>query len=356
MDAEVIKGFVEEIMDISEWGKTHNILLFRGKLYGSAEATMTRLREKLSPFNFIPLISKGKEGVILKIGFLPEKKKPKKPTIHIVLFALTVLSTLYAGAYYVTDNFLINPSDLLKGIPFSLSILLILGSHELGHFFTSQHAGVDASLPYFIPFPHLFGTLGAFIKIRSPIPDKKSLMKIGAAGPLAGLAFAIPILIIGFKLSQVVSLSELEELKKMPDLAVGPSILFYLMLRFSIDLPQGYTVLLHPLAFAGWAGIFVTGLNLLPAGQLDGGHISYAVFGRYHKWVARGVFFVLLPLGILWPGWWIIAGLLFFLIGLRHPPPLDDITPLGSSEKFIGWLAIGLFVLTFTPIPVIVLP
>lgn len=347
MDAEKIRGLVEEVMDISEWGIAGNTIQFTGKLYSSAEETMGALREKLSSYNLIPLVSQGKEGVILKIGFLREVKKNRKPTIHIILFSLTVLSTLFVGAFHAKGNPLANPSDLLKGIPFSFSILLILGSHELGHFFTSQRSKVDASLPYFIPFPHLLGTFGAFIKIRSPIPDKKSLIRIGAAGPLTGLLFAIPISVIGLKLSEVVSLSEL---KTMPLLSLGNSILFYFIVKLSVSVPPGYEILLHPVALAGWAGILVTGLNLMPVGQLDGGHISYAVFGRYHKWVARAIFFGLIPLGLVWAGWWVWAVLLFFL-GVQHPPPLNDITPLEGKEKFLGWLSLVLFVLTFTPIP-----
>ncbi len=347
MDSEQIRSFVQEIMHISECGVERNTFQFRGKLYASAEESMTKLKKNLSPFNLIPLLSEEKDEVVLRIGFLKKTKKPERLSIPIILLALTILSTLFVGAFHAEGNPLVNPADWIKGIPFSLSILLILGSHELGHFFTSHRNKVDASLPYFIPFPHLFGTFGAFIKMRSPIPDKKTLVKIGAAGPFVGLAFAIPIAVIGLKLSQVVSLSEMG---KMPGLYLGNSILFHFLVKLSIAVPEGCDVFLHPVALAGWAGILVTGLNLLPVGQLDGGHVSYAVFGRYHKWVARGIFFALLPLGLLWHGWWLWAGLIFFL-GIQHPPPLDDITPLGSSERFIGWSSLALFVLTFTPIP-----
>ncbi len=351
MDPEQIGNLAEEVMEISESGFEKNTLMFKGKLYRSAEETMDRLKETLTPFNLVPLLSKSEDKVILKIGLLKKRGTVRGHTIHIVLFALTILSTLYAGAFHVTNSFLMDPLELLKGIPFSFSILLILGSHELGHFFAARNSRVDASLPYFIPFPHLFGTFGAFIKIRSPIPDKKTLIRIGAAGPLVGLAFAIPVSVIGLRLSEVVFVSEMD---KMPGLHLGTSILFYLMMKLSIVLPEGFSVSLHPVALAGWAGILVTGLNLLPVGQLDGGHISYAIFGKYCKWIARGVFFALLPLGFVWHGWWLWAVLIFFL-GIQHPPPLDDITPPGRSEKLLGWLSLILFALTFTPIPLRVL-
>jgi membrane-associated protease RseP (regulator of RpoE activity) len=352
MDPQRIKGFVEEVMIISGWDVDQNAFLFKGELRRSAEAAMAVLRENLRPLNLIPLLSKKDNQVILSIRFLREPKKSTRPAIHVVLFALTVLSTLFVGSLHAQGNPLVNPSDLLKGIPFSFSILLILGSHELGHFFTSQHNRVDASLPYFLPFPHLFGTFGAFIRMRSPIPDKKTLVRIGAAGPLIGLAFAIPIVVIGLKLSQTISLSELET---MPSLSLGNSILFSLIAKSSVTIPEGHELLLHPVAFAGWAGILVTGLNLMPVGQLDGGHIGYGILGKYHKWLARVIFFSLLPLGLQWPGWWIWAALLFFL-GIQHPLPLDDITPLGTRERIVGWLCLALFLLTFTPIPLRLLP
>jgi len=352
MNPEKIKDFVEEVMMVSEWNVDQNAFLFKGQLYRSPEATMATLRGNLRSFNLVPLLSKRDNQVILAIRFLRESKKSRRPTIHVVLFALTVLSTLFVGALHAQGNPLVNPFDLLKGIPFSFSILLILGSHELGHFFTSQHNRVDASLPYFLPFPHLFGTFGAFIRMKSPIPDKKTLVRIGAAGPLIGLAFAIPIVVIGLKLSHTVSVSELE---RMPGLSLGNSILFSLIAKSSVTVPEGHDLLLHPVAFAGWAGILVTGLNLMPVGQLDGGHIGYGILGKYHKWLARGVFFSLLPLGLQWPGWWVWAALLFFL-GIQHPLPLDDITPLGIGEKIIGWLSLALFLFTFTPIPLRLLP
>jgi membrane-associated protease RseP (regulator of RpoE activity) len=186
------------------------------------------------------------------------------------------------------------------------------------------------------------------IRQRSPIPDRRVLLKIGIAGPLAGLTFAVPVAIIGLRLSQAVPLSDLVD---MPSLQLGDSILFSLLARLFVSVPHGHELLLHPVAFAGWAGILVTGINLMPVGQLDGGHISYSVLGDRHKWVARSMFLLLFPLTFRFFGWWVWIPLLLFLIGIQHPKPLDDITSLNRREEALGLSGFALFILTFTPIP-----
>ncbi|KPJ60451.1 MAG: hypothetical protein AMJ46_06855 [Latescibacteria bacterium DG_63] len=347
MNAQEIRTLAEDVMQIRESGVERNAYVFRGMLYGTAEETMTRLKGALEPFSMVPLLSQEDGGVVLRIGFLKIHKKTSRSSIHLLLFALTVVSTLYAGAAWATGNPLVSPVHLVKGVPFSLSILLILGSHELGHFITSRRSEMDASLPYFIPFPFVLGTLGAVIRQRSPMPDRNTLLRVGVAGPLVGLAFALPITVIGLRLSEAVPLSQVQGASGY---RFGESLLFGLLMRFLMPVTSDSAILLHPVAIAGWAGILVTGMNLLPAGQLDGGHVGYAILGRLHKWVARGLLVALIGLGLWWQGWWVWAVLLF-LFGVQHPPPLDDITPLGRTERVLGWLCLALFVLTFTPIP-----
>ncbi len=278
----------------------------------------------------------------------PEARKPQRLWVHALLFALTVLTTLFAGALHAGQNPFAHPLALLAGIPFSFSLLAILGSHEMGHYLLARHHGVRATLPYFIPFPHpLIGTLGAVIRIRSPIPSRNALLDIGVAGPIAGILVALPLTLLGIHWSQVVPAGNLPQ-----GLHLGEPLLFrFLVWMVKGMLPPDTTLVLHPVAFAGWLGFFVTALNLLPAGQLDGGHIAYALFGPLHRWISRATFLALVLLGLLWVGWWTWALLILFFIRFDHPAPLNQVSELASSRRWIGYLAILLFLLTFVPVP-----
>lgn len=206
--------------------------------------------------------------------------------LPLLLFLLTVLTTLIAGSSFSVsfDELLKDPLLLAKGIPFAFSLLSILLAHEMGHFITSRRYRVDVTLPYFIPAPTLFGTLGAVIKMKSPIHKKTMLLDIGAAGPLAGITVAVPLVVLGLSQSQLISVSGAGE----SYLYFGDSLLFKLLSFLVIGkIPDGYDIMLSPVAFAGWVGFLVTALNLMPMGQLDGGHISYALFGRGHRIVSR---------------------------------------------------------------------
>ncbi len=269
-----------------------------------------------------------------------------KPFIPIALFAVTVLTTLAAGALQQGANLLEQPGDIRKGFPFAFTLLLILGSHEFGHYFVSRYHRVEATFPYFIPAPTLIGTFGAVIRMKSPIMDRRSLLDIGVAGPLAGLVVSIPALFIGLALSEIVP-SVPEE-----GISLGNSILFSLLVRAVHGaVPAEINLVLHPVAFAGWIGLLVTSLNLLPVGQLDGGHVIYAVFGRRQQIVAKGVLILLFFLGIFaWTGW-LFWGAILLVMGINHPPVVYDWIPLDGGRKIIGWLTLGLFLMTFTPVP-----
>jgi membrane-associated protease RseP (regulator of RpoE activity) len=279
--------------------------------------------------------------------FLSDPPKPRgKITVHILLFLLTLFTTLIAGAIQEGVNPLEKPGAIYKGFPFSLALMAILLAHELAHYWIARRHGMNVTLPYFIPAPSFIGTFGAFIKMRSPAQDRRVLLDVGAAGPLVGVAFAIPFLILGLELSEV------RVIQGQMGTQLGSSLLLHLTSWALFGpLPEGTDIIIHPVGFAGWIGLLVTSLNLLPVGQLDGGHIAYALFGEKQKIISKVVFIGLLALGVFgWPGW-LLWALLLFLMGFRHPPPLYGWVPLDRRRKIIGWLAAVVFGLTFIPIP-----
>jgi membrane-associated protease RseP (regulator of RpoE activity) len=271
----------------------------------------------------------------------------KFPFLHISLFVLTVLSTLLVGAVQTGADLIEEPSKIYKGIPFSLTLMIILLSHELSHYFSSRKHGVEATLPYFIPAPTIFGTFGAFIKMKSPIVTRKALIDIGASGPIAGFIISVIATIIGLNMSEIVSSAHAKGA-----LNLGDSLLFSLLSRIILGVtPSDSDILLNPVAFAGWIGLFVTSINLIPIGQLDGGHIAYALFGEKHSRLSFMLIFVMVLFGLfLWEGWFVWAVLLLIL-GMKHPPVIYWEVPLDSKRKFIGWLALVIFILTFIPTP-----
>jgi membrane-associated protease RseP (regulator of RpoE activity) len=284
------------------------------------------------------------------------------PWVNVALFGVTCVSTMIVGTALMEDythswngvlaflgEMLRTPAVILKGLPFSFAIMTILLAHEMGHYLTCRYYGIDATLPYFIPAPTMVGTMGAFIRIKSPIQHRAALLEVGIAGPIAGFVLAVPTLIVALvKSSGFIS----------PDASLfgierGEPLIFKLLEFVMGKLPPaGMTVNLHPIGFAAWFGFFATALNLLPVGQLDGGHVSYALFGGVHKRISKAFLFTLIPLGLFyWPGWLLWTTVLLF-IGLRHPMTLDDSAPLKPRHTALGWIALAMFVLCFTPIPI----
>jgi len=278
-----------------------------------------------------------------------------KWTLPIVLFLLTCFTTLWAGAYQAyrgpargpVDFLLASPETIWQGIPFAVALLFILTTHELGHYLLSRIHRVPASLPLFVPGPpHFIGTFGAIIRIRGPIVSRLALFDIGVAGPLAGFIVAVGAFIVGLNLSTVVErtgsfglhLGEPLLLKFLAWLVIGP-------------ISPESDIVLHPIGFAAWFGLFVTSLNLLPIGQLDGGHVAYALWGRWQRIMAFIFLPILLVLGYVgWPGWFLWA-FMAGLWGLGHPPVMDPGTPLGRGRTVVGWIALAVFVVTFVPVP-----
>jgi membrane-associated protease RseP (regulator of RpoE activity) len=292
---------------------------------------------------------------------------PRLPTRYWLpglLFLLALITTTGVGAR-LAQNFQANrpafdleqdlsaladlwrhPSLLADGLPFSLTLLVILLAHEMGHYLTCLRYGINASLPYFIPAPTFIGTFGAFIRIRSPIYSKRVLFDIGVAGPLAGFLFLLPALAIGLAYSKIGP-----GLAGRGDLVFGtPPVLRALEYLILPGVAPG-DVYLHPVARAAWVGVLATALNLLPIGQLDGGHILYAFFARRHRLLSRLFVGALIPIGIFyWPGWLFWAGF-FFFFGLKHPPMICDPVELDPARRRLGVLALAVLLATFTLVP-----
>ena len=291
----------------------------------------------------------------------PRPKFRDRRWLHAGLLLLTIATTTLAGANhygaYVTDfgrqPVAMTTADLvLSGIWYSGTILLILGAHELGHYFACRYYQVDASLPFFIPWPlPLTGTLGAFIRIRQPIPTKRMLFDIGIAGPIAGFVFAVPTLLIGVLMSPVVRLPE-----NFEGLELGEPLLFKIA-TWAIwgSIPDGHSINLHPMAFAAWFGLLATALNLFPIGQLDGGHISYAVLGRRSTRVTIGAICVAIGLTFYstsWIVWTLLLVAMTLAMGPHHPRTVDEEIPLDRARLWLAGFALLMLVLCFTYNPI----
>jgi membrane-associated protease RseP (regulator of RpoE activity) len=282
--------------------------------------------------------------------------------LHVTLFALTIATTTLAGVgHYVSfisdfrDTALTLPPLIplmARGLWYAGTILAILGCHELGHYFACRYYDVDASLPYFLPIPFvLTGTLGAFIRIREPIPSKRMLFDIGIAGPLAGFVVAVPALFIGMAMSHVV---------RLPTQFVGYELGEPLLFKFAEwsvwgSVPDGYSVNMHPVAFAAWFGLLATALNLFPIGQLDGGHISYSVLGDRSTWVTRVMIVIALILtyfSMSWLVWTLLMIGMLWAFGARHPRTFDERIPLDRTRFVLALVALLIFIVCFTPMPI----
>lgn len=302
-----------------------------------------------------------------------------------LLLGLTSFSTLMVGASWWGGSqygwldlpaLLASPSllaeHLWRGVPFSGTLLGILLAHEFGHFFAARHHRVEASPPYLIPFPSLLGTLGAVIRMKGRIPNRRALVDIGASGPIAGFVVALPLLLWGLSLSAVAETMPPPDVPAQSLIGIwiewqhrfqspfhgvlleGPSLV-YVASKYLIfgAIPAGYEVHLHPVAMAAWFGLFVTALNLLPIGQLDGGHVTFAVLGPAARTIGRCAIVVLVGLGILGSYMWLLWALLGWkVIRTTHPPVVDPDDPLDRPRRWIGWASLVLLLLTFTPVPV----
>ncbi len=360
---------------------------FVGHLNGNeSEDTFNLLLRALEPHNYLAAVRplNNKQELILFPN--PTKKKKAQPALHIAMFMLTLVSVLFTGGLYayqgtLPDTFFPMVFALFNaGWPFALALLAILAAHEFGHYFAGRKHGVDVTLPFFIPFPFsTFGTMGAFINMRSIPKNKKQLFDLSVTGPLSGLILSIIVLFIGMQLSELNSIPLMDQnttglqmegnsilyllikyisfgkLLPNPPQMEGAALLIFWARYFFTGLPFPWgaeDVMLHPVAWAGWAGLFVTTINLIPVGQLDGGHIFQTVFGtKALRFSFPLILAALIIFGFFWAGWWTWAAILFFF-GQRLAEPLDQISPLDPGRRWLGLFMVIIFLITFIPVPI----
>ena len=331
------------------------VIHLQGRLLADSKQAYDHMAARFEHYGYTPLLRQQSGHVLVVAIPVIFAAKPGRAYAAILLLALTVLSVLFAGALMQDPDWRGILRHPLSGLPFAVGLLSILIAHELGHYSMSRRLGMVATLPYFIPMPlSPFGTMGAVIRTRTPTRNRRQLLALGASGPIAGLSVAIPILILGLLRSKV----QLIPMQPGIQLQMEGNSLLYAVLKFLVFrqlLPHhGYDVFLHPLAFAAWAGLLITGLNLTPAGQLDGGHIAYALFGQNTRWLNRLAVLAATVLGLIWSGWFLFAAILF-LLGQRNAQPLDDVTPLTRGQRVLAVCMLGVFALLFTPVPLSIL-
>ncbi|MGH2581853.1 MAG: site-2 protease family protein [Anaerolineales bacterium] len=383
----IIERYFDVEQLISGGGRYPFLKRYAGNLRIDSEEAYSAMSKELKSKGVTPLFFE--EGGKQVIQLMPSLAKPRatNPWVNLLFFVVTVASVLMAGALYSYEGappestgelIRLLSQNLDTGLSFAVSLLAILLAHEFGHYLVARHHKTAVTLPYFLPFPlSPFGTLGAFIQLKEPPRNKRILLDIGIAGPLAGLAVAIPVLLIGLSLSDISQIPSV--LGPGDGISLEGNSLLYLLAKYavhggllpapesygglspavywlkyfftSLPIPFGGTdVFLHPVAWAGWAGLLVTALNLIPAGQLDGGHIIYGLLGDRARFVLPIVLVGLGLLGFVWSGWWLWV-FLILMMGRSHAQPLDQITKLDANRMALAAFGLIVFVLVFTPMP-----
>jgi Zn-dependent protease len=386
VEAAVADQFAVHDVTLGIEGQPETVRL-RGHLQVPSDRAYPKMAARLRKLGYTAELHHDPEpglDVLLAVPGVQPQESGSRVWVSALLYVLTILSTLFVGVTY-SDQV---PPDaslswilthLWLGLPFALSLMVILTGHELGHYFAGRYYKVPVSLPYFIPMPFMFlGTMGAFIVMKGRSVNRRQMLTVGAAGPLVGFVLAVPILLLGLFLSTVKPMTP-------PDAGItsfweGNSLL-YLGLKFAVfgqvlpgsgavttapavlgeawaallgtfPIDRGYDVFISPVALAGWAGLLVTAFNLIPVGQLDGGHVLYSLIGQRARVLTWPIVGILVLMGfLLWPGWYLWAGLIF-LFGQSHPDPLDNVTRLDAPRKLVAMLTLLIFLLTFTPLPI----
>lgn len=327
------------------------------------EENFDKLRRSLSKKGYIPMLRYEKGEHLIYVVKKPNRKR-KPVWVNYVLMVSVIITTVITGSIlHIGESDIWNkeltglmsnvgeiflPENLFFGaLLFSLPLLSILFIHEMGHYYISKKHGIETSLPFFLPVPPILpqfniGTFGALISSHEPMPDKKALFDVGIAGPLAGFIVAVPVTIIGIATSEVVKVSELAA----GETFLGTSILFSLIAQSVLNVSGDYAISFSPIAFAGWVGLLITAINLLPAGQLDGGHIFRAFLGKYQKYAGIAAIFIMIL-----TGWFFFAIIIIFMIGVVHPPPLNDDSELDLKRKLLFFVAVAILILCFIPFP-----
>jgi Zn-dependent protease len=322
---------------------------FTGRLRLDSEDAYARVDAQFASLNYHALLTTNDSGQHVFMAFKGRvRPKPRPWWPNALLLGLTLLSLLYAGAEHQAGMSGETRIVLWRGLPYALSMILILGAHELGHYFAARYHRVGVTLPYFIPMPlGTFGTLGAFIQLREPMKNRKILFDVGVSGPLAGLIVALPILIVGLATSHI------EPLPNEVYLLEGDSLLYATakLAVFGELLPNDREdVFINQLAKAGWTGLFITGLNLIPLGQLDGGHVIFTLLGRRAQRLYGPILFAFLALS-LFNSAWLFWTLLLFFLGRVYAVPMDTVTQLDQRRRWLGYAALVVFALVFVPDP-----
>ena len=346
---------VDEVLDVESATQHGGVQVFRGRLRGPSPDAYAKLKASLSD-RWLPLLEEDEQhGAAVLL--VPRKSAPERPLrlwVHVLLFVLTVVTTTFAGAAHQGVDLLREPGRFAVGLPYAIGLLAILGIHEIGHYVAGRRHGLQVTLPYFIPVPFALGTFGAFIQMRSPSDNRRVLFDGAIWGPLAGLAVAIVALLLGLQGSAVLPGSQAVPPQMGGGTSVGSSILLALIAKASLGdaLEYGHVLRLSPVAFAGWLGMFITALNLLPIGQLDGGHVARALLGRrVGDTVSTVAVWSLLLLSLfVWPGLMLWALIALFVAG-RGQPPLDDITPLPPLRRWVGYATFVVAALILAPLP-----
>jgi membrane-associated protease RseP (regulator of RpoE activity) len=351
-------------MELDYISSLYGSVIFRQEKEKLTEIELNQIQAALFSNGIQSQIQDTNREYLLRLLIEYSKVKKENTRVNLVLFIATIITTTLTGAFFAGSDPFSTLQGLISGVPFAFALLMILGAHEMGHYLYAKKYQIYATLPYFIPFflPFIFniGTFGAFIKLRSPIPNKRALFDVGVAGPFAGLAVSLFFLILGFS-----QLPDLEGVKAyvsqihpwsdtgLDALTLGNPILFELIrtMMGGTHLPM-YETYHFPFIFAGWIGLFVTAINLMPIGQLDGGHITYALFGEKSKFVAIGAFILLAVLAIFSTNWIVWTILILIFIRFKHPPTLNDTIELDPNRRVLAWLSYIIFIVCFTPTPI----
>jgi membrane-associated protease RseP (regulator of RpoE activity) len=366
-----IRRALEGLFAIERYSwQADDVLVLSGKLMQDAELIYPQIRKQMEGFGFTPFLTRSEDGQFDELRSLPIVIKPQVPAwkLPLILFIVTLICVVLTGALYHWEGTTISgffsdivtkPSVLIGGLPFAGTLLGILVAHEMGHYVVGRWRKSPASLPYFIPMPPFIsftGTMGAVIVQREPMQDRKRILEIGIAGPIAGLVVAIPLLFYGLSISSVGPVPA--EYLAQGYIQEGNSLLYagikYLV--FGQRLPyNGVDVQLSSVAWGAWIGLLVTMINMLPVGQLDGGHVAYSLLGKNAVYLAYLVIAVCIAMGFMFPQnyvWFVWAGMAF-LIGVKHPAPLNDVTRLGPKHIALAIFGLLLFCVLFMPVPLL---
>jgi membrane-associated protease RseP (regulator of RpoE activity) len=356
------KRIIGDKMEMDYFSRFAGTTIFRQDKDKISKPEIENIQQSLLSTGIYSQVQESRSEYLLRILAEFPKVKKEYRKINLLLFILTIITTTMTGAINIWNDPFASWGNLFSGIPYAFGIIAILGSHEMGHYYYSLRYKIYATLPYFLPiwWPGFgFGTLGAFIKMKSPIPNKKALFDVGIAGPIAGFVVSLFFLFLGFSLlpDERGIIEYVETMHPWTatgegSFALGSSILFdFIKTSMGAEHLPMWEIYHFPYIFAGWIGLFVTALNLMPIGQLDGGHISYAMFGKKAKYIAIIAFIALALLNLYSSNWLVWTVLIFFVIRLKHPPTMNDSVELDDNRKILGYVSYIVFITCFSPTP-----